>query len=189
MEETYLAYFREYGLWAVFFGAMIEGDGTLLLAGVFAHQGLFGFADALLVGSAGGLTSDLIGYLIGRIFRSRARTLKFYIKAKPRIERLLRRFGGFTLFVVKYTYGLRTAMSVFCGLAHFGAFRFAPLTMLACVAWVVALCGAGYLFAGSISRVIGDFKNVEKVLLVVGILVAIVFVVKHLRLGRRVLEE
>ena len=81
--------FREYGLWVVFFGTMIEGDLTLLLAGVLARSGLFSFQDALLVGTSGGVAGDLIGYLLGRIFRSRARTLRFYIRAKPRIERNL----------------------------------------------------------------------------------------------------
>jgi membrane protein DedA with SNARE-associated domain len=180
---------REYGLWAVFFGAMIEGDLTLLFAGVMAHYGLFGFGDALLVGTAGGVTGDLIGYLIGRMFRSRARTLRFFMRAKPRIERLLRRFGGFTLFMVKYTYGLRTATSVFCGLAHFGLFRFAPLTLLSCIVWVLLLAGGGYFFTNSIERLIGDIKNVEKGLLVVAGLVVVAFVVKHYRLGRRVIEE
>src|SRR5206468_1385715 len=108
---------------------------------------------------------------------------------KPRIERLLRRFGGFTIFLVKYTYGLRTAMSVFCGLAHFGAFRFAPLTLLACVGWVLLLAGGGYVFADSIERLIGDLRHVEKALLVVGVLLALAFFIKHYRLGRRVLEE
>src|SRR5262245_26744376 len=181
--------FREYGLWVVFFGTMIEGDLTLLLAGVLARSGLFTFQDALLVGTSGGVAGDLVGYLLGRLFRSRARTLKFYLKAKPRIERLMRRFGGFTLFIVKYTYGLRTAMSVFCGLAHFGFVRFAPLTLLACVAWVVLLVGAGYVFADSIQRIIGDLKHFEKGLLVAAVLLVIVFVIKHYRLGRRVIEE
>ena len=181
--------FREYGLWVVFFGTMIEGDLTLLLAGVLARSGLFTFQDALLVGTSGGVAGDLIGYLLGRLFRSRARTLRFYIRAKPRIERLMRRFGGFTLFIVKYTYGLRTAMSVFCGLAHFGAHRFAPLTLLSCVVWVVLLVGGGYFFTGTIERLIGDIKKLEKVVLVVGVLLVIVFVVKHYRLGRRVIEE
>jgi membrane protein DedA with SNARE-associated domain len=182
-------YLREYGLWALFFLTMIEGDVSLLFAGVMAHQGLFELKEAFVVGTAGGVASDLIGYLIGHIFRSRARTLKFYVRAKPRIERLLRRFGGFTLFVVKYTYGLRTAMSVFCGLAHFGFVRFAPLTLLACVAWVTLLVGAGYVFADSIQRIIGDLKHFEKGLLVAAVLLVIVFVIKHYRLGRRVIEE
>jgi membrane protein DedA with SNARE-associated domain len=183
------ALFRQYGLWVVFFGTMIEGDLTLLLAGVLARSGLFTFQDALLVGTSGGVAGDLIGYLIGRGFRSRARTLKFYLRAKPRIERLMRRFGGFTLFIVKYTYGLRTAMSVFCGLAHFGAHRFAPLALLSCMTWVVVLAGLGYFFTGTIEKVIGDIHRIEKVVLVIVVLLVIVFVIKHYRIGRSVIEE
>lgn len=181
--------FRQYGLWVVFFGTMIEGDLTLLLAGVLARSGLFTFQDALLVGTSGGVAGDLLGYLIGRSFRSRARTLRFYMRAKPRIERLMRRFGGSTLFIVKYTYGLRTAMSVFCGLAHFGAHRFAPLTLLSCTVWVMVLAGVGYFFTGSIEKIIGDIRNAEKFVLVLLIILALVFIIKHFRIGRRVIEE
>jgi membrane protein DedA with SNARE-associated domain len=180
---------RQYGLWVVFFGTMIEGDLTLLLAGVLARSGLFSFQDALLVGTSGGVAGDLLAYLIGHSFRSRARTLKFYVKAKPRIERLIRRFGGSTLFIVKYTYGLRTAMSVFCGLAHFGVHRFAPLTLLSCGVWVTLLVGIGYFFTGSIEKLIGDIHHFEKFALVIVALVIIFFIFKHYRFGRRVIEE
>ena len=43
---------RKYGLIAVFFGTMIEGDLTLLLSGVLARAGLFTFGEAVLVGTA-----------------------------------------------------------------------------------------------------------------------------------------
>jgi membrane protein DedA with SNARE-associated domain len=186
--EEYQELYREFGLWLVFFGAMIEGDLTLLLAGFMARTGAIHFSDALLIGTSGGVAGDLIGYLIGRMFRSRARTLRFYMRAKPRLERLLRRFGGFSLFIVKYTYGLRTAMAVFCGLAHFGITRFAPLTMLSCIAWSLVLSGGGYIFADSVERLIGEIKSIEKILLVVAVLVGIVFLVKHLRRGRGIGE-
>jgi len=175
---------REFGLWAVFFFVMIEGDLTLLIAGFMARTGLFPLTDVLIVAISGGVASDLIAYALGRMLRSRARTLRFYMRAKPRIERLLRRFGGFSLFLVKYTYGLRTATAVFCGLAHFGFTRFAPLTLLSCIVWAFALTGAGYVFADSVERVIGEIKSVEKILLVVAVLIGLVFLVKHLRRGR-----
>jgi len=181
-------WFREFGLWAVFFLVMIEGDLTLLIAGFMARTGLFHFSDALLVAVSGGVASDLIAYALGRMLRSRARTLRFYMRAKPRIERMLRRFGGFSLFLVKYTYGLRTATAVFCGLAHFGFTRFAPLTLLSCVVWALMLSGAGYVFADSVERVIGEIKSIEKVLLVIAVLVALVFLIKHLRRGRGIGE-
>jgi membrane protein DedA with SNARE-associated domain len=72
-------------------------------------------------------------------------------------------------------------MAVFCGLAHFGILRFAPVTLLSCVAWVLVLAGGGYVFHGSVERLIGEIKSIEKVLLVIAILIALAFVVKNLR--------
>src|SRR5215510_2829663 len=93
---------QRYGLWAVFFGTMIEGDLTLLLAGVLARAGLFTFEEALLVGTAGGFVGDSLSYLIGARFRQRARTLKVFLRARARIEKLMSRFGVLSVFIVKY---------------------------------------------------------------------------------------
>jgi len=74
-----------YGLYAVFLLVMIEGDITLLLAGVLAHSYFFGehsFAWVLLAGTLGGSASDNIAYLTGRV-RKGVRDLRFYRAAKP----------------------------------------------------------------------------------------------------------
>src|SRR5919205_817638 len=56
----------QYGLYAVFILVMVEGDITLLLAGVLAHSAFFGpysFAQVLIWGTIGGGFSDKIaGY-------------------------------------------------------------------------------------------------------------------------------
>ena len=80
-----------YGIYAVFLLVMIEGDITLLLAGVLAHSYFFGdhsFAWVLLAGTLGGAVSDNIAYLMGREFRKGVRDIRFYRAAKPRMERL-----------------------------------------------------------------------------------------------------
>ena len=58
----------QYGLYAVFILVMLEGDITLLLAGVLAHSAFFGeysFARVLLWGTIGGCLSDNIAYFAG----------------------------------------------------------------------------------------------------------------------------
>src|SRR5437667_4646371 len=87
----------QYGLYAVFVLAMIEGDITLLLAGVVAHSHFFGeysFAKVLLWGTLGGVASDHAAYVAVRSFSKRVRDLRFYRAAQPRIERLTETFGG-----------------------------------------------------------------------------------------------
>ena len=126
---------REYGLWAVFFGVMIEGDLTLLFAGVLAHYGLFGFGEAVLTATFGGFVGDTLSYLIGLTGKLHIQNNHFYQRAKPRMERLSARFGIYSIFLVKYVYGLRTASAVFWGFAHMPVRRFAPLTLISCALW------------------------------------------------------
>jgi membrane protein DedA with SNARE-associated domain len=178
---------QRYGLWAVFFGTMIEGDLTLLFAGVLARAGLFTFEEALLVGTAGGFVGDSLSYMIGARFRGRARTLHFFIRARPRVENLMRRFGVLSVFIVKYVYGLRTASAIFWGLAHFGFLKFALLTLVSCVVWVGVLAGLGFTFATGIEKLVGDLKRIQIILLVAAIIVATVYVIS--RFERRVIEE
>lgn len=178
---------KRYGLWAVFFGTMIEGDLTLLFSGVLARAGLFTFEEALIVGTAGGFVGDTLSYLVGARFRGRARSLHFFTRAKPRVERLMKRFGVLSVFIVKYVYGLRTASAIFCGLAHFGFIRFALLTLASCVVWVGLLAGLGFTFATGVEKLIGDLKRIQIILLVVVVIIAIVYIIS--RFERRVIEE
>jgi len=178
---------RKYGLFAVFFGAMIEGDLTLLLSGVMARAGVFTFGEALLVGTAGGFVSDSISYFIGSRFRERARSFGFFARSRPRIERLMRRFGVLSVFIVKYVYGLRTASAIFWGLAHFRFSRFAPLTLLSCLLWVGVLAGLGFSFATGLEKLIGDLKHVQIALLLGLIILATIYIIT--RFERRVIEE
>ena len=178
---------QRYGLWAVFFGTMIEGDLTLLFSGVLARAGLFSFEEALLVGTAGGFIGDSLSYMIGARFRDRARTLHFFVRAKPRVEKLMRRFGVLSVFIVKYVYGLRTTSAIFWGLAHFGFIKFAGLTLASCAVWVGMLCGLGFTFATGVEKLIGDLKRLQIILLVVVVVIATVYVIS--RFERRVIEE
>lgn len=178
---------QRYGLWAVFFGTMIEGDLTLLFSGVLARAGLFTFEEAFVVGTAGGFVGDSLSYMIGARFRGRARTWRFFIRARPRVERLMRRFGVLSVFIVKYVYGLRTTSAIFYGLAHFGFLRFALLTLTSCAVWVSVLAGLGFTFATGIEKLVGDLKRIQIILLVVAIILGTVYVIS--RFERRVIEE
>ena len=178
---------QRYGLWAVFFGTMIEGDLTLLLAGVLARAGVFSLHEAMLVGMAGGVIGDAISYWIGAHFRERARNSRVFKRARPRIEKLMEKFGVLSVFIVKYIYGLRTTSAIFWGLAHFGFLRFAWLTVLSCAVWVALLAGLGYTFASGIDTLIGDLERIQVILLVAAVIVVTVYII--MRYERRVIEE
>ncbi len=181
-----------FGLYAVFLLVMIEGDITLLLAGVFAHSSFFGehsFLWVLLAGTLGGTVSDNIAYLMGREFRKGVRDLRFYRAAQPRMERLTANFGGLSIFLSKYIYGLRWASCIFYGVSRMPYLRFALLSLASCFAWVLVLSGAGYFFSGAVIGIIGDFQRLGKVLLVIVVVgVAGFYLVERFWLSRKVEE-
>ncbi len=166
-----------YGLYGVFVLVMIEGDLTLLLAGVLAHTGFFddgllkgyGFAKVLFWGTLGGFASDNLAYGAGRLFSGTVRNFRFYRSASPRIERLSNRFGTLSIFISKYVYGLRWASCAFYGVARMRYLRFVPLSLGSCFLWVFILSGVGYFFSSAVMGLIGDFRHVGKILL--GILI------------------
>ena len=160
----------QYGVYAVLILVMIEGDITLLIAGVLAHSGFFGdysFAQVLLWGTIGGCASDNLAYFAGRAFCEGVRELRFYRAAKPRLERLTNKFGPLSIFLSKYIYGLRWAACVFYGVGRMPYLRFLLLSFASCFMWVAVLSGAGYFFSGAVMGLIGDFQRLGKVLLVI----------------------
>lgn len=183
---------EQFGLYAVAFLVMIEGDITLLLAGVLAHSGFFGtysFGRVLLWGTIGGVASDNLAYLAGRGFGKTVRGFRFYRAAKPRLERLTDRFGGLSIFLSKYIYGLRWASCTFYGVAHMRYLRFLALSVASCFAWVFILSGVGYFFSSAVMGLIGDFRRLGRILLIIVIVGVLgVYLVKRFWLSKKVEE-
>jgi membrane protein DedA with SNARE-associated domain len=182
----------QYGLYAVLILVMLEGDITLLLAGVLAHSAFFGeysFARVLVWGTLGGCASDNVAYLAGRAFCEGVREVRFYRVAKPRLERLTNKFGVLSIFLSKYIYGLRWASCVFYGVGRMPYLRFLLVSFASCFLWVFILAGAGYFFSGAVMGLIGDFQRLGKVLLVIVVLgIAAFYLAERFWLSRKMEE-
>lgn len=178
MEEQFYQLFEQYGIYAVFALCTVEGDITLLLAGVLAHNNSFGPFSLLKVyifGTLGGMVGDTIAYTIGRLFRKTVQHYSFYKMAQPRIERLIQKFGGFSIIVSKYIYGIRTAMCLFNGVGRMPFRRFIFLDFISCSLWVLILASVGYFFSGAITTIIGDAKQIGVALFFIALVGIIAF--------------
>jgi membrane protein DedA with SNARE-associated domain len=159
--EHFLA---RYGLIAVMLGAGLEGDMSLVIAGVLAHRGLFPLPLALAAGAAGTLLADCAWYGIGRLRGGTVRAGRLYRRVGPTIERLARRVGPWELIACRFVYGTRTASMVFWGLHGLGVGRFAAIDAVGCVLGAAVFSGAGYLLSGSVTMLLGRIHRVELVL-------------------------
>jgi membrane protein DedA with SNARE-associated domain len=142
-----------YGLSAVFVGAAIEGDLTLILAGVAAHLGYFSFAAAVAAGTAGGF----LGRVRGRGFRAG----RLYRRVGHRIEALARRLGAAELVASRFVYGTKAASMVFWGLHGMSLPRFALVDAIGCTIGTLVFTGLGFALSGSATVLLGKMRRLE----------------------------
>ena len=167
-----------YGLIAVLVGSAVEGDITLLLAGVVAHLGIFAFPLAVAAGALGSLLGDCAWYSLGRFRGPRFRESRAYRRVGPTIERQAVQLGPWQLLAARFVYGTRSASMIFWGLHGLSFRRFLLFDAVGCVLGSLVFTSLGYLLSGSATALLGDVKRVELWLLGAAIVgVVIVFLV------------
>jgi membrane protein DedA with SNARE-associated domain len=164
---------EQYGLAAVLIGSAIEGDFTLILAGVFAHLGYFPFPLALAAGVLGSYVGDFAWYLLGRL-----RGPHF------RAGRLYQRVGAAQLIAARFVYGTKAASMVFWGLHGMPVVRFAIVDAIACVIGALVFAGLGYGVSGSATVLLGHVRRVQFWLLGALVVGAVLVVLIHLAAKR-----
>lgn len=163
-----------YGLIAVLIGSAIEGDFSLILAGVVAHLGIFTFPLAVAAGTIGSLLGDTAWYVFGRFRGPRFREGKLYRRVGPTIDRLARRMGPWELLAARFVYGTKAASMVFWGLHGLTWPRFLLIDALGCAIGATVFTGLGYLVSGSATVLLGKVRRVQIWLLgalIVGIVI------------------
>lgn len=155
----------QFGPLAILLGAAVEGDATLIMAGVVAHLGLVGLPTAVAAGCGGGFLGDCLWYALGRTAGPRIRRAAFYARVGPVVERLATRFGPAEIVLARFIYGTRIASMVFWGMRGVSFTRFAALDLVGCAAWSCTLVPLGFLLSGTATVLLGEVEAAERWLL------------------------
>jgi membrane protein DedA with SNARE-associated domain len=169
--ETAIARF---GLLAVFLGAAVEGETTVVTGGFLSHEHLLPLGGVMIAATAGSLLADQSLFFIGRHYREHRRVRTFasrpeFAKAWTMLERHPRRF----IFAFRFLYGLRTISPIAIGASSVPARVFLLLNVLAAIVWAVAFTSIGYVFGHGIEMMFGRLRHIEHVAAAVGALIAI----------------
>lgn len=154
----------DYGYLAVFLivfmetaGIPLPGEITLILAGVAAHRGTLDPATLIVVGSLAAILGDNVGYLIGRYGgRKIVLRLAHFGHVDSMLgwgERFFQQHGGKTVFLARWTAGLRIFGAWIAGMTHMPWKTFFLWNALGGITWVTATVLAGYFFSGSVERI------------------------------------
>jgi len=174
-----------FGLPAVFLGAAVEGDVSMLLAGVAAHFGDLDPASTLLAGALGAFAGDVGWFAAGRLRADAIRENRFYRKAAPYLEPLARRVGVWQIPLARFLYGTRLATLLYWGARGLPAWRFAIIDAFGSLLWAAVIGGLGYVASSSAEAILGRVRKLEIALLGSLVGLAVVFAAGRYIIGRR----
>ncbi len=180
-------FLSEHGLLALFVIALIEGDASLVVAGVLAHTGMFPLGGVIMAGSLGNLMGDTGWFAAGRWLRSHLRTSRLFQAVGPRVERLAARLGPWQLLTARVIYGSRNVSMLFWGQHGLDLRRFLLIDALGCALAASGFAALGYLAGRGTGVVVGEVNRVEHWLLG-GVVLAVLVAWAVSRLARRRLE-
>jgi membrane protein DedA with SNARE-associated domain len=155
---------ERYGYWAVFLivfmetaGIPLPGEITLLLAGVAAGAGHLELPILIVLSTTGAILGDNVGYAIGR-FGGRRVVLRMahfgHVSAALGWgEAFFAQHGGKTVFLARWTAGLRIFGAWIAGMTHMPWRTFFLWNAIGGFTWATAMLLLGYIFSGSVKAI------------------------------------
>ncbi len=166
---------QNYGYLATGLGCFFEGETILLVAAFLAHTGYLRIEWVVLIAAAGAFLGDIVAYWLGiwkgKTIIQKSRLVRQYL---PKAQRFLERYGALSLFLMRFSYGLRACTGVVCGLAGMAMAKFALYAALACGLWAILVGGAAYLFGHVVAALLERIEHYEKIVAALALVAGLV---------------
>jgi membrane protein DedA with SNARE-associated domain len=143
-------------------GCLLEGETVLALAGFAAHQGHMDFATVALVAAVCGFIGDQTFFWLGRRHGPQMLARFPSIGAQAgRVHRMIERWHGWVIVLVRFAYGLRIAGPVLIGTSDVRPLQFAFYNAIGAAIWAPLVAGAGWFFGRAVEALLGDIHRFE----------------------------
>ncbi len=146
MSVDILPIIKEYGPWAVFAGAFLEGELVLITAAILASQGMLNIESVWVGAFLGAWTGHLFWFLAGRVFGTRylLTRLKRYATQIGEVNRMILKHPKTAIFALQYLYGMRVIGAAGLGTSDLAFTRFAFYEAVNCMIWALVVLSAGW---------------------------------------------
>ena len=152
----------QYGYYAVFLGAAMEGETAVALGGLAAHRGYLNLFDVTVVAFVATFLADQTYFYVGRLYGHAV--LARRPKWQPRVRKVLEhaeRHNTLIILGFRFVYGFRTVTPFAIGMTRISWLRFLILNAVAALIWSAVVAGAGYVFGNALEIVLGNLRRYE----------------------------
>jgi membrane protein DedA with SNARE-associated domain len=161
---------REFGYLFVFIGTFVEGETTLVMAGILVREGSLSFSGVVLISLLASYLGHISCYFLG--YYGGSPLLKKFPRLENKVFRIyffIRRYATPGVFLAQYILGLRLASAVAFGLAGMRPLTYIVLQGISCLIWACLFTLLGVLFGYSAEEVIKDLEKVLVLVLILGL--------------------
>jgi membrane protein DedA with SNARE-associated domain len=157
--ESFIA---NYGFIVIFFGAILEGETVVVMAGFLSHNGPLNPFTVMLAAFLGSMAGDQGIFMIGRRFSGTAFVRKqterpLFATLLSHIEKNPNAF----ILSFRFLYGLRTVSPLAVGVSAVPAPRFFLLNTISAAVWAVVMTGIGYLLSRVLHVTLDGLPKIE----------------------------
>jgi membrane protein DedA with SNARE-associated domain len=173
------------------FGIPLPGETALIAFGVLASQGNYGIEWVIVVAAAAAIVGDNLGYwLIGRLggrklFERWGWLRRYSERVLPRVEGIMERHGGKTVFFGRFIAILRFTAAWIAGLARMKWWRFLFWNALGGIIWATAVGLVAYYSGHAAADAIQRYGLYAAI----AIVVAVVLLAGGFRIAGRGIER
>ena len=174
------------GYIGVVLGTFLEGETTILVAGIFAKLGFFNLNRVMCCAFLGTFLGDCVFFFVGKYFgRSVIERYEFLRSRASLSNKIIHQNRHFILFIMRFLAGFRSIILVLLGCANVRTSRFLLIDISSSLVWSVCVSMLGYSFANVVYIFVRDVKGYEKIIIPIVIVPMIVLILLY----RHVIKE
>jgi membrane protein DedA with SNARE-associated domain len=179
MEE----YITRYGYIAIVIGTFFEGETTVLLGGIFAKLRYMKLDYVMAWAFLGTFAGDCTFFFLGKVFGRNIIDRYEFLRSKiPLANGIMRRYGNFIIFLVRFFVGVRGIILLLLGCTDIKKRTFFLYSTISSALWSIVVSAIGFLFANIVYIFVHDIEKYEMFIVpaVIIIVILFIFVYRHI---------
>ncbi len=170
------------GYIGVMLGTFLEGETTILLAGIFAKFGYLELKHVMFFSFLGTFIGDCTFFFLGKWFGKSVIDRYAFVRSKTTVANsIIHEYRHLILFMMRFLAGFRSIILMLLGCANVSSARFLLIDSVSSAIWSILVSLVGFTFANVVYIFVNDIKGYEKIVipLVVVLAVAAIFFYRH----------
>jgi membrane protein DedA with SNARE-associated domain len=156
------AYLAHYGYIAIVVGTFLEGETTVLIGGIFSKLRYMELNRVMIAAFTGTMLGDCTFFFLGKYLgRNLIEKYEFLRCRIPLANRIIKRYGNFILFLVRFFVGVRGIILLLLGCTDIKKRTFFLYSTLSALLWSVAVSLIGYVFGEVVYIFANDVRKYE----------------------------